>query len=83
MALILAGALLALFVANVSFGSISGQPPLGNVAEMLLLLGASIAFVVAILKRESEDSEAGRLDRGQGAEPMPSEAEPGGSPRRD
>jgi hypothetical protein len=72
MALILAGILVAIFVANVTFGSIDGQPPLGNVAELLLLIGASVAFVVAILEHEARD-------RAADAHPLPSQDEPGGS----
>jgi hypothetical protein len=72
MALILAGLLLGAFVANVAYGSIDGRPPLGNVAELLLLVGASVAFVTAILKHEARDGKAG-------AGPLPSQSEPGGT----
>ena len=54
MALVASGILLLLFIANVAAGSLSGQPPLGNVGEMLLLLAASTLFVVAILRREAD-----------------------------
>lgn len=57
MALIVAGILVAAFVANVALGSVSGEPPLSNVAELLLLLAASVAFVAAILRREARDTD--------------------------
>jgi len=53
MTLILAALLLIVFIANVAYGSVSGAPILGNVAEMVLLFAASIAFVAAVLKREA------------------------------
>lgn len=53
MGLILAATLLAGFVVNVSLGSISGSAPLGNVAEMVILFSASIAFVADVLRREA------------------------------
>lgn len=51
--LVVAGIFLAAFVINVALGSVAGAPPLGVVAEMLLLFAAAIAFVAAILKREA------------------------------
>jgi len=54
MALLVAGILVIAFVANVAIGSINGNPIVGNVPEMLMLLGASIFFVIAILKREAD-----------------------------
>lgn len=54
MALLLAALLVVVFVANVAIGSVSGDPILGNVAEMLLLFGASGLFVVTVLKKEAE-----------------------------
>lgn len=50
-----AGVLFAIFVVNVSMGSVTGSPMIGIVGEMLLLFAASIAFVVAILKREAQE----------------------------
>lgn len=55
MGLIVALVLLAAFVVNVSLGSINGQAPLGNVAEMILLFIASIAFVIDVLRREAKE----------------------------
>ena len=55
MAFLAAAVLLALFVANVTVGSIQGTPWVGNVSEMLILLGASVAFVIGILQREARD----------------------------
>lgn len=50
-----AGVLFAIFVLNVTMGSMTGMPVLGIVGEMLLLFAASIAFVVAILRREAQE----------------------------
>ncbi|MEJ6387897.1 hypothetical protein [Gymnodinialimonas ulvae] len=58
MAIILAGVLLALFVGNVALGSTSNSAILGNVGEMLLLLSASIVFVIGILKKEADAKAA-------------------------
>jgi len=57
MALIVAGLLVIAFVANVAIGSVAGNPIVGNVPEMLMLLGASICFVITILKKEAERDE--------------------------
>ena len=54
MALILAAALFAGFIANVVMGASSGASFLGDVGEMLVLFAASVAFVAAILKREAD-----------------------------
>lgn len=48
---------LAIFVVNVAVGSIAGSPPLGNVAEMVLLFAASIFFVVHLLKCEAREND--------------------------
>lgn len=56
MAMILAALFLLIFVANVTMGSMTGAPVLGNVAEMGLLFAASIAFVAAVLKREAAEN---------------------------
>jgi hypothetical protein len=61
MALIAAGLLLAVFIANVALGSVAGDAPLGVVAEAILLFAASICFTVAILKREAAAKEKGTL----------------------
>ncbi len=53
MALWTALALFAIFSVNVVMGSLSGSAFLTDVGEMLLLLAASIAFVVAILGKEA------------------------------
>ena len=55
MGLIVALVLLAGFVVNVTLGSINGQAPLGNVAEMVLLFCASIVFVIDVLGREARE----------------------------
>jgi hypothetical protein len=74
MALIAAGVLLAIFVGNVALGAVAGDPPLGTVAELLLLVGAAVAFTAAILKHEAR--------AGTRPEPLPSQAEPGGTDPR-
>lgn len=53
MGMICAAILTACFVGNVAWGSINGAAPLGNVAEMILLFCASIAFVIDVLGREA------------------------------
>ncbi len=55
--LIVALVFFAVFVANVVLGSTSNSAFLGNVGEMLVLLGASVAFVVGILAKEAAASE--------------------------
>lgn len=54
MALILSVILFAAFVGNVVLSSVTNDPILGDVAEMLVLFAASIAFVAAILQREAK-----------------------------
>ncbi len=49
--------LLVVFVINVSLGAASNSAFLSDVGEMLVLLGAAISFVVAILKREAAAKE--------------------------
>ena len=56
MAFGLASVLLVAFVLNVALGAMSGDPYLGNVAEMVLLLCAAIAFVAGILRREAAEN---------------------------
>lgn len=53
MPLIVCAAFMLAFAGNVAAGMLTGAPPLGDVPEMLLLLAASIAFVIAILRGES------------------------------
>ena len=62
MGLLIAAVLLAGFVANVAMGSVNGAAPLGNVAEMILLFCASLAFVVDILRREAKAQSSERND---------------------
>lgn len=57
MFLIVALALFVIFVTNVFLGATGGAQFLGDVGEMLLLFGASLAFVVAILKREASEKQ--------------------------
>ena len=73
MFLALAAVLFALFAANVALGSLRGAPFLGDVAEMLLLFGASIAFVVAM----------GRAERHRGARAARPHTPPSGEPHDD
>ncbi|CTQ32680.1 hypothetical protein [Jannaschia rubra] len=67
MPLLIAVFLFSVFVLNVVLGSTSGRAFLGNVGEMLMLLGASVAFVVAILRREAAADRAAR-QRPQGGQ---------------
>ncbi|MGS4946103.1 hypothetical protein ACVDG3_11540 [Meridianimarinicoccus sp. RP-17] len=57
MALIISGLFMLAFVANVVLGAFTPQAPVGDVGEMLLLLGASVAFVAAILMREAAENK--------------------------
>lgn len=54
MAFFAAAILLAAFTGNVILGASSNSAILGNVGEMLLLLSASILFVIGILKKETD-----------------------------
>lgn len=51
--LIVALILFLLFFANVSAGAAGGGAPLGDVAEMVLLLASAILFVIGVLMREA------------------------------
>lgn len=53
----LTGLLLLVFFANVTVGAFWGDPFLGDVGEMLLLLGAAIAFAIMVLKQESKTKQ--------------------------
>jgi hypothetical protein len=57
MFLILAGALFSVFVVNVFLGATTNSAFMGDVAEMLLLFCATLAFTAAILKREAQAKE--------------------------
>lgn len=46
--------LFLLFVGNVAMGSINGEPLLGDVSEMLLLMAVSGFFVAAILRSQRD-----------------------------
>lgn len=54
MALLLACVLFLAFLANVLLGAMSGNAVLNDVGEMLVLFAASVAFVAAILQRETQ-----------------------------
>lgn len=54
MPLLIAALFFAVFVTNVVLGSAGRQVFLSDVQEMLVLMAASVAFVVAILKREAQ-----------------------------
>ncbi len=54
MAFIIALILFLAFTANVAIGAIGDAPLVGNVAELLVLLAASTAFVVGILQQEAK-----------------------------
>lgn len=44
----------AIYFGNVALGAFSGAAFLGDVGEMLVLFGAAILFVIAILKKEAD-----------------------------
>ncbi|MFP7571777.1 hypothetical protein [Marivita sp. S2033] len=44
----------AIYFANVLSGAFTGTTFIGDVGEMLVLLAATVLFVVAILKREAD-----------------------------
>ena len=54
MALVVSALFLVVFGINVAIGATGGKVFLTDVQEMLVLIAASIAFVVAILKKESQ-----------------------------
>lgn len=58
MAFLAAAILLAAFIGNVILGATSNSAILGNVGEMLVLLAASILFVIGILKKEADAKAA-------------------------
>ena len=62
MAFIIAAILVIGFTANVAFGAVAGDPVLGNVAEMLVLFAAAIAFVFGILKAEAARKKQNNQD---------------------
>ena len=47
-------AVFVVYFSNVALGAFAGSAFLGDVGEMLVLLVASILFVVAILKKEAD-----------------------------
>lgn len=47
----------AVFFSNVAMGAFADAAFLGDVGEMLVLSGASVLFVVAILKKEADRSK--------------------------
>lgn len=53
--LVLSVGLFAVFAANVALGASGSTQYLGDVGEMLVLFAASIAFVIATLKREANE----------------------------
>ncbi len=62
MFLVLAFAFFSVFVLNVVLGAFSNASFMGDTVEMLVLFGASAAFVVAILKRESDREQTQKKD---------------------
>jgi hypothetical protein len=54
MAFIIALMLFLAFTVNVAIGAISDGPIVGNVGELLMLLAASVSFVVGILQEETK-----------------------------
>ena len=62
MAYLVALALLGVFIANVVMGAVSNSAFFSNVAEMLVLFAAAIAFSVAILRAEARAKEQSKDD---------------------
>ncbi|MEL7099664.1 MAG: hypothetical protein AAGM84_12615 [Pseudomonadota bacterium] len=58
MSYLIAAVLVLVFTANVVVGAINGVPVVGNVAEMLILFAAAIAFSVGILRSEARAKDA-------------------------
>lgn len=67
MFLVFAVMLFGIFATNVALGSFGSTVFLGDVGEMLMLLASSIAFVVAVLKREAatRSSYSNQEDKGR------------------
>lgn len=57
MALLLSAVLFGLFALNVALGAAGRGSFFGDVAEMLVLFAASIAFVVAVIRREAAEGK--------------------------
>ena len=55
MFLIISFVIFGIYIANVFLGATSGNPFVGDVAEMVLLFAASISFVIAVLRREAAE----------------------------
>lgn len=58
MFLTIAAALFAAFTINIVFSAQGGTSPINDVGELLLLLSATIAFVVAILQAEKKRAQS-------------------------
>lgn len=54
MYLIIAALIFSIYVVNVLLGALASAAFMGDVSEMIVLSIASVAFVVAILKRERD-----------------------------
>ena len=68
LAFAVSGILFALFFGNVVLGAARLGAFLGDVAEMLVLLGASIAFVISVLMLERGDCKPDSTVSKQGGE---------------
>ncbi|MCE8009021.1 hypothetical protein [Aestuariivita sp.] len=55
MAFLIAILCVCAFTANVIVGAVGDAPLVGNVAEMLILFAAAIAFSAGILQREAQE----------------------------
>jgi hypothetical protein len=58
MALAVSAILFSVFFGNVLLGAFTGAPILDDIGEWLVLFAASIAFVVAILRREAAEKKS-------------------------
>jgi len=66
---IVALVLVAMFTVNVTASALGNAPAVGNVAEMVILLAAAVAFSVGILRSEAREKtrkEANETDPAEG-----------------
>ena len=66
MYLVIALVLLLGFAGNVLMGSLGTRPLLGNVGELLLLIGVSVFFVAAVLIAERDRVRASGVEIAEG-----------------
>ncbi len=64
----IAGLLFAVFLGNVALGALHIGAVLGDVSEMLVLFGACVFFVIAVLGLERKEKASGPHVSKQGGE---------------